>query len=296
VAGAIAALVAVVVALRRSDVPVVAGRALCVVAGAPVVALTGIAGSPASAAIAAGICAVLLATALTPAWEHVGRGRSGRVLGSFSLGAAGALPLGFGITALILELSAAVAIGRQGAALLAALGVAGLLGAAAAAMAALRLFTASEGHGERSPSLLAAVAAIVSLIAALVPGTIATSVLVALSSGGVTEPIGAAALRTEAGDWAGGYIVVAFVIVAAGVWAFATLVGWRPAPAPRSDEQSAPAPEQPVGLGVIRRLRPAAARGATWLHQTDAWLVVQPQLVVVLGGAILAIVLVQLIH
>ena len=87
------------------------GRALCVIAAAPVIALTGIAGPSAGAAIAAGICSLVLVTALTPAWEQVGRGRGGSVLAAFSLGAAGALPIGFGITALILELSATVSIG-----------------------------------------------------------------------------------------------------------------------------------------------------------------------------------------
>ena len=71
VVGGVAALLAVVVALRRSDVPVIAGRALCVIAAAPVIALTGIAGAAAGAAVAAGIGAVMLATALTPAWEHI---------------------------------------------------------------------------------------------------------------------------------------------------------------------------------------------------------------------------------
>ena len=71
VVGGVAALLAVVVALRRSDVPVIAGRALCVIAAAPVVALTGIAGAAAGAAVAAGIGAVMLASALTPAWEHI---------------------------------------------------------------------------------------------------------------------------------------------------------------------------------------------------------------------------------
>ena len=67
----------------------------------------------------------MLVTALTPAWEHIGRGRGGTALAAFALGAAGSLPIGFGITALILELSATVSIGRPGAALLAALGVGG---------------------------------------------------------------------------------------------------------------------------------------------------------------------------
>jgi hypothetical protein len=43
-------------------------------------------------------------------------------------------------------------------------------------------------------------------------------------------------------------------------------------------------------------VRPAAVRGSAWLHQVDDWLVVQPQLVIVLGGAILAILLLPLIH
>jgi hypothetical protein len=43
-------------------------------------------------------------------------------------------------------------------------------------------------------------------------------------------------------------------------------------------------------------LRPASVRGSAWLRQIDDWLVVQPQLVVVLGGSILAILLLQLIH
>ena len=295
--GGLAALLAVVVALRRSGVPAVAGRALCIIAAAPVVALTGIAGPPAGVAIAAGICSLMLVSALTAAWEHIGRGRGGTLLAAFSLGAAGSLPIGFGITALILELSATVSIGRPGIALLAALGVAGFLGAAAAMQAATRILTSGgDAEPHRHPSVLGAVAAVASLIAGVVPGTIATSVLAALNSTGLTEPIGAAAIRTNAGDWSGGYVVVAFFIVAAGVWSLATLAGWSLLPGPAAEDRQAAAPVRPVGVGVARRLRPAAVRGSAWLRQTDDWLVVQPQLVVVLGGAILAIVLFQLIH
>ncbi len=294
--GGLAAVAAVVVALRRSGLPVVAGRALCVVVAAPIVALTGIAGPSAGAAVAAGICSVMLVTALTPAWERIGRGRGGTALAAYAVGAAGALPIGFGITALILEVSAAVSIGRPGAVLLAALGVSGCLGAAAAIRMAAAIVT--EGGGvtrNAAPSVLAVAAAAVSLLAALVPGSIATSVLASLSSGGLTEPIGAAAIRADAGDWAGGYILVGFVIVAAGVWAFATLAGLElfkpsaPDLRPRSSVRA-------VGLGAVRRLRPLAVRGNMFLRQTDDWLVVQPQLMVVLGGAVALIVLVQLVH
>ncbi len=277
--------------------PVLAGRALCVIAAAPVIALTGIAGAGAGTAIAAGICTVMLVTALTPAWEHIGRGRGGPALAAFALGAAGALPIGFGMTALILELSAVVSIGRPGAALLAALGVAGILGAAAAVRVAARVI-ASEGvlARESPPSVLAMLAAVLSLGAALVPGTIATSLLTALNPGGVTEPIGVAAIRSDAGDWSGGYILVAFVIVAAGVWAFATLAGWSLAPSRAPGDETAAERPRTIGMGVARRLRPVAIRGGSWLRQTDAWLLVQPQFVVVLGGAVLGIVLTQFIH
>jgi|HubBroStandDraft_4_1064222.scaffolds.fasta_scaffold01640_12 hypothetical protein len=295
--GGVGALLAMCIALRRSDVPVITGRALCIIAAAPVVALTGIAGAAAGAAVAAGIGAVMLATALTPAWEHISRGRGGAALAAFSLGAAGSLPIGFGITALILELSATVSIGRPGAALLGALGLAGVLGAAAAIQAGSRILTSpADAKASRYPSVLGAVAVVVSLFAAVLPATTATSVLTALSAGGLTEPIGAAAIRTSAGDWSGGYIVVAFVIVAAGVWALATLAGWAVVTGPTSRERAPDAAVRPLGLGVARRLRPAAVRGSAWLHQVDDWLVVQPQLVIVLGGAILAILLLPLIH
>ena len=294
--GGVTALVAVAVALWRSGVPVIAGRALCVVAAAPVVALTGIAGPSAGAAIAAGVCSLVLVTALTPAWEQVGRGHGGTALAALALGAAGSLPVGFGITALILELSATVSVGRPAAALLAALGVSGGLGAAAAVRAAAIIVTQRGGRSRtRSPSVLATAAAILSLVAAIVPGAVATSVLASLSSGGLTEPLGVAAIRATAGDWSGGYVLVAFVVVAAGAWSFATLVGWAPVTRPSPDAAPVPA-TRAVGLRVVRRLRPVALRGNALLHQTDEWLVGQPQLVVVLGGAVALILLFQLVH
>ena len=296
VVGGAAAVAAAVVALRRSGAPVMVGRALCVASAAPVVALTGIAGASAGAAVAAGICALMLVSALTPAWEQIGRGRGGTVLAAFALGAAGSLPIGFGITALILELSATVSIGRPGAALVAALGLSGLLAAAAAVRAAARI--ATEGNHEASqryPSVLATAAAAVSFVAALIPGTVATSVLASLNSGGLTEPIGAVAIRADAGDWSGGYVVVACAIVAAGVWAFATLAGWTLV-APRRSDATPATSTRALGLAMARRLRPLAIRGNAFLHQTDDWLVVQPQLVVVFGGAVALIVFAQLFH
>jgi formate hydrogenlyase subunit 3/multisubunit Na+/H+ antiporter MnhD subunit len=294
VVGGVAALWAAALALRWSGVPSVAGRALCVIAAAPVVALTGVASPAADAAVAAGICSLMLVTALTPAWERIGRGRAGTGLAAAALGAAGALPIGFGITALILELAATVSIGRAGSALLAALGLASLLGAAAAVRTANGIVTAGAlGDAQRPrPSALAAVAAAASLVGAVIPGAAATTVLSALSPGGLTEPIGIAAIRSAAGDWVGGYLLVAMVVIAAGVWALTTL-----AERPLVTASPSPDPEglavQALGLGPARAVRPALVRGAEWLGQLDEWLVVQPQLALVLGGAIIAILLIH---
>ncbi|MEA2638206.1 MAG: hypothetical protein QOE18_1263, partial [Chloroflexota bacterium] len=238
VVGGAAALWAALLALRWSGVPSVAGRALCVVAAAPVVALCGVAGPAANVAVAAGICSLMLVVALTPAWERIGRGRAGLALAALALGAAGALPVGFGITALIIELAATLSIGRAGAALLAALGLAGLLGAAAAVRTASGILTSRGSRRqpvERS-SALAMVATAASVVGAIVPGATATTVLAALSPGGLTVPIGVTAIRSAAGDWPGGYLVVATLLVAAGVWAFATLAEFPlvTAPVPES--------------------------------------------------------------
>jgi hypothetical protein len=293
--GGIAALWAAVLALRWSGVPSVAGRALCVIAAAPVVALSGVAGPAANVAVAAGICSLMLVASLTPAWERIGRGRAGPALAALALGAAGALPVGFGITALILELAATISIGRPGAALLAALGLAALLGAAAAVRTAAAILASrrSQLRVARQSSALAIVAAAASVLGAIVPGATATTVLAALSPGGLTVPIGVAAIRSAAGDWSGGYLVVATLLIAAGVWAFATLAELPLVTAALPEREMAPAAAQALGLRPARRLRPALLRGARWLGDSDDWLMVQPQLGLVLGGAILAILLIH---
>jgi formate hydrogenlyase subunit 3/multisubunit Na+/H+ antiporter MnhD subunit len=295
VVGGVAALWAALLALRWSGVPGVAGRALCVIAAAPVVALSGVAGPAANAAVAAGICSLMLVAALTPAWERIGRGRAGLALAVLALSVAGALPVGFGITALILELAATISIGRAGAALLAALGLAGLLGAAAAVRTASGILASRRSRsqlGERS-SALAMVAALASVAGAILPGATATTVLAALSPGGLTVPIGITAIRSAGGDWSGGYLVVATLLVAAGVWAFATLAELPLVTASVPESEMAPAAAQALGLRPARRLRPALVRGARWLGEIDDWLMVQPQLGLVLGGAILAIFLIH---
>ena len=294
-AGGVAAIWAGVVALRWSGVPAVAGRALCVLAAAPIVALCGIA-SPGTRAVVAGICALVLVTALTPAWEQIGRERGGVPLAALALLAAGALPVGFGMSAVILELAATVSIGRAGAALVVALGFAALLGAVAAARAAAGVMAVpADARSTGAPiSVLGMVAAGAAVVSAVLPGSTATTVLAALNTQGVIEPIGAAGIRSAAGDWAGGYLVVAFLVIAAGVWAFSTLTE-RPlvtAAAPERSPQPAVS-ELALGLGPARMIRPLFVRGATTLAKLDEWLVVQPQLALVLGGAVLALVLIH---
>jgi hypothetical protein len=291
VVGGLAAVWAAVLALRWSSVPAVAGRALCVIAAAPVVALSGVASAAADAAVAAGICALMLVAALTPAWERVARGRTGRGLAVLALGIAGSLPLGFGMTALILELAATVSMGRAGAALVVALGLGSLLGAAAAVRAASRIALSrrtGDAGGRLSP--LAAVAAVASLAGAMVPGAAATTVLAALRPGGLAVPVGAAAIRSAAGDWSGGYLLVALVVIAAGVWALVTLWGRTLPTRPSVALETEPVGVQALGLRPARRLRPILLRTGTRLSQLDEWLIVQPQLALALGGAIVAII------
>ncbi len=296
VLGGLVALWAAVLALRWSSVPSVAGRALCVIAAAPVVALSGVASGAADAAVAAGICSMMLVASLSPAWERVARGRAGSGLAILALSMAGSLPLGFGITALILELAATVSIGRPSAALLVALGLGSLLGAAAAVRAASRIGASkvAGSAGERLSSV-ASVAALMSLAGAVVPGAAATTILATLSPGGVIEPVGDAAIRSAAGDWSGGYLVVAFVVIAAGVWALLTLGGRTlPSHAPVAVETE-PVGVQALGLRPARRLRPILLRAGSRLGALDEWLVVQPQLALALGGAIVAILAADLL-
>jgi formate hydrogenlyase subunit 3/multisubunit Na+/H+ antiporter MnhD subunit len=293
--GGVAGLWAAVLALRWSGVPAVAGRALCVISACPVVALSGMASPAADAAVAAGICSLMLVVALTPAWERVGRRAAGLGLAALALGAAGSLPLGFGITALIIELAATISIGRPGAALLVALGLAGLLGAAAAVRTAAGIVATRDARAEVTArsSALATVAVGASLAGAILPGAAATTVLTALSPGGLTLPIGVSAIRSAAGDWSGGYVVVATLLVGAGVWAFATLTDRTLVTSPSPARELPPAAAQALGLGPARRVHPALVRGSEWLRQIDDWLMVQPQLALVLGGAIVAVFLIH---
>jgi hypothetical protein len=289
--GGLAAVWAAVLALRWSSVPAVAGRALCVIAAAPVVALSGVASAAADAAVAAGICALMLIASLTPAWERVARGRTGRGLAVLALGIAGSLPMGFGMTALILELAATVSMGRAGAALLAALGLGTLLGAAAGVRAASRIaLSPRTGDAGERLSPLAAVAAVASLAGAIVPGAAAATALAALRPGGLAVPVGAAAIRSAAGDWSGGYLLVALVVIAAGVWALATLWGATLPTRPSVAFETEPVGVQALGLRPARRLRPILLRAGTGLSRLDEWLIVQPQLALALGGAIVAII------
>jgi hypothetical protein len=293
--GGVAALWAAVLALRWSGVPAVAGRALCVIAACPVVALSGVASPAADAAVAAGISSLMLVVALTPAWEHIGRGAAGLGLAAMALGAAGSLPLGFGVTALIIELAATISIGRPGAALLVGLGLAGLLGAAAAVRTAAGVLSTRAAHAEvrARSSALATVAIAASLAGGILPGATATTVLTALSPGGLTLPIGVSAIRSAAGDWSGGYVVFAMLLVGAGVWAFAILTGRPLVTSPSPARALPPSAAQALGLRPARRVRPTLVRGSEWLRQIDDWLMVQPQLALVLGGAVLAVFLIH---
>ena len=117
----------------------------------------------------------------------------------------------------------------------------------------------------------------------------ATSVLAALNSGGLTEPIGAAAIRSNAGDWSGGYVVRRVRHRRRRRLGIRDPRGWSPAtrrPPELSRQRTRREPSASASHGGCGRRRFAAARGCarptsgSWCSPSSSWSC---------GGAILAI-------
>ncbi|MBV9100559.1 MAG: hypothetical protein JOZ46_03780 [Candidatus Dormibacteraeota bacterium] len=289
VVGALAAVAGAAVAVRNWRSPTVAGRGLCIVAAAPVLALTGVGGSAAATAVAAGVCALELAVACSAAWERGSAGWS-RWLAPAALLAAGGLPTGFGATAVALELGTVATLGRVGMALLTALLLAMVVAAASAAAMAWSVFRAARPGAPRPA--LGIVAVLLSAVAAILPGGAASTVVSVLAGGGVSRPASAAAVLGPGGGWAGGYLLVALAVLAIGAWAARVLI--RP-PAERvlPTGPPAPSPAGPLPLRSWRSLHGPVGLVLAAAGAVDAWLQVQPQLPLVVGGAVLALLLVH---
>jgi len=248
-------------------------------AAGPVVVLAGVPGG--GGGFAAGLLAFELAALAAPAWSRgIGSGRSARGMAALALAAAGGLPIGFGTTALVLELGSLAALGPAYAAVLFGLGATAMLAVGASLAAARRALGApSAAAGVRwRPD--AALGLAFGALAALLPGATAQAVLVPLVGGAAPGSADLASLSGSAGSWPGGYLSLALLVVVLAVACAAILLG-RALPHPGHGE---PGPERtPAWLALAasrRRARPVLA-----------WLVSQPGLIFAVVAALAAILL-----
>ena len=287
--GAMAALGGAAVAMRYWRSPVLAGRGLCLAIAGPVLVVTGMSGAAAATAVAAGLFSLELAVAASTAWERVGV--ADRWLAPAAFLAAGGLPTGFGATALVLELGAVAVLGRARLALLAVLLIAAVGAAGAATTMAWAAFR-SRPSGTRALPVLALLAVALSALTALVPGGSAATVGGLLAAGGVSRAAGAAAVLGPGGGWAGGYFLVAGLFLAIAGAAALQLSGMR---LPHEGAKG-PAPASvpgPLPLRTWRALRGPVSFALFAASRVDEWLIVQPQLPLLVGGTVLALLLIH---
>lgn len=295
--GAAMALAGAIVLFRTGSEPARAGRGLCLALAGPVIALAGLQQAIAATGVAAGVGALAIAVAASALWERHGPDPSQRALAAGAMVAVAGLPLGFGATALVLELSAALGAGVPALPLLLALALAAALTAAGAVRAALGLLGREAGHpwAPRRPAAVGVLAVMVSVAGAIVPGAFAGWLNGAVGSAGTLADAGGAAVAGPAGGWPGGYFAVAAILLAGGGLAALSLTTARlrapdtPA-APAAPSWAAP-PAVPLRrVRALRRPRRALHRA---LPVLDAWISQQPQLPLIAAGGLLAVVLIR---
>ena len=287
--GSMAALGGAAAAMRYWRSPAVAGRGLCLAVAGPVLIVTGMAGAAAATAVAAGLCSLELAVAASTAWERVDV--ADRWLAPAAFLAAGGLPTGFGATALVLELGAVAVLGRARLALLAVLLIATVGAAGAATTMAWAAFR-SRPRGLSALPLVAVVAVVLSALAAALPGGTAATVVGLVAGGGVSRPAGAGAVLGPGGGWAGGYFLIAGLFLAIAGAAALRLSGMR---LPHESARR-PAPALvpgPLPLHLWRALRRPVSFALFAASRVDEWLIVQPQLPLLVGGTVLALILIH---
>jgi len=302
-----------------------AGRALLTASTGTLVAIAGIPGG--SGGFAAGVVALELALLAAPAWSRPTLpSRRGRALAAIALAAAGGLPIGFGTTAIVLELGAVASLGRPYAPLLLALGIAAVVAAGGGLVAARQAIglaalpspqaaAASAPSGDRGlaplregppggkgtgpPGLLrravlprpdAAVALALGAAAALLPGVVGALVLIPLVGSGAPVAIDAATLHGPGGPWPGGYLSLALLVVLLGVVSAGLALG-VPFPHPAHGERGPrPRPAWVAGVRIRRTFGPPARGLGRGLARVDAWLVTQPGLVFTVVAALAALI------
>jgi hypothetical protein len=294
--GVVVALIGVLLASRSCRDPAGTGRALCLTAAGFVLAAAGGTGSPGHSAFAALALFLEITLLSSPAWMVGARelaDRRCRWIAALALAGAGALPIGFGTTALMLELSAAAATGTAGLFLLGGLGLAA---AGAAVMAGLAVRQVLAGSGAATPPGPVPVrweaipALAVSMVAAVVPGLAADTVISALAPGVGSASVDAGAVLGAGGAWAGGYLGLASLIVVAAVASASVLAGAR-APQWEPAVPGEPRPPRRRLWRLLRRgltARRSVRSSVEWL---DTRLVAQPQLLIVVAAMVVAVLL-----
>ena len=289
IVGAMAALGGAAAAMRYWRSPATAGRGLCLAVAGPVLIVTGMAGAAAATAVAAGLCSLELAVACSTAWE---RGSlADRWLTPAAFLAAGGLPTGFGATALVLEIGAVAVLGRARLALLAvlliaAVGAAGVCdddgvgrvpitstrpeSSARARRASGRALGAGcdpsgrDGRHRRRPACRGR---------CVPPGR-----------GRRRASVPGAAGRAGTSSWPGCFWPSPAQLRFAFRGAAAHEAARRPAP---------PTVPGPLPLPLWRALRGPVSFGLFAASRVDEWLIVQPQLPLLVGGAVLALILIH---
>jgi hypothetical protein len=289
--GAAAALAGAVAAWRWQGDAGRAGRALLVAAAGPVVVLAGVPGG--TGAFVAGLVALELAVIAAPAWSGgPGTGRLARAMAATALAAAGGLPIGFGTTALVLELGTVASVGRPYAPLLLALGAAALMAAGAGLAAARRALGGGAGEPRTGrPRLDAATGLVLGGLAALLPGVVVELLLLPLVGGAAPVAVDLASLTAPGAAWPGGYLSLALMALILAVGCAAALLGLA---VPRPGHGGSGHFPRSVGLTPLRLRRsagPALRTIGRALAATDSWLVTQPGLLFAVAVALAAILL-----
>jgi len=291
--GAAAAIAGAVFALRHRTSPLRTGRGLCVTAAGLVLAVGGFQQPPAGLAAAAGLAFLQLVVALTAAWERSGGGVRSRLLRAGALLVAGGLPLGFGATAILLEVSAALGTGLRGAALVVTVVLASVLGAVAAASAAAVVLAGRVPGARDRPAPLAMAALVAAVAGAAVPGLVVARLNGAAGAGAVLANAGNAVVAVPTGGWAGGYVLAAALLLVVGAGAAWTLADRHPAAAGSVNEPAVAAGPRPATLRALRLIRRPRDRAGDVLTGLDAWLAQQPQLPLIAAGGLLAVIFIR---
>jgi hypothetical protein len=264
-----------------------AGRGLCLGAAGPVIVMSAMPGSASETGLAVGLAFTELAVACSCAWERPGAVPARRVANAGYL-CAGALPIGLGTTALTFELGAVAAQGRAGLPVMILLSVAAVACAAAATRLAWYAPAGARAAVWSSPVGLTAIA--LSVFTAVMPGPATTTISTLLVGSTVARSASAGSILGPGGGWAGGYFLIALALLLMALYAASRLLDVR-LPALRT--ASAEIRSGPLPLMPLRAIRGPIALALQAGDRVDEWLVVQPQLPLIVAGTILGLLLIH---